>query len=63
MSTGIKNKKSLNEAVSKTIAHAVQDLEFGTITIKVHDAKIIQVEVTQKKRFDDVWFQGEGGGI
>jgi hypothetical protein len=63
MTTVKRDKKDINEAISKNIAHAVDGLEYGTIMIKVHDAKIIQVEITQKKRFDDIWFMGEGGGI
>ena len=52
------NKHILNE-----ISDAVNSLEYGAIIIKVHNKKIIQVEVTEKKRFDDVWKIEEGGGI
>ena len=58
-----KKKNIVNDAIIKNIADAAMDLKFGTITIKVHDSKIIQIEVTEKKRFDDVWLIGEGGGI
>ena len=50
-------------AIIKNIADAVAGLEFGIIAIKVHNSKIIQIELTEKKRFDDVWLVGEGGGI
>jgi len=53
----------VNDAIIKEIASAVGTLEYGTVTIKVHDRKIIQIEVAQKKRFDDVWKIEEGGGI
>ena len=56
-------KHIINDAIIKDIADAVSFLEFGTVTIKVHGSKIIQVEVAEKKRFEDVWSIGEGGGI
>ena len=63
MSKETKNKNIVNDAIIKDIAQAVCNLEFGTVAIKVHNSKIIQIEVTEKKRFDDVWLIGEGGGI
>ena len=63
MSKGTKNKNIVNDAIIKDISDAVGDLEYGTVVIKVHNSKIIQIEVTEKKRFDDIWQIGEGGGI
>ncbi len=58
------NPKSIvNDAIIKDIATAVGTLDYGTVTIKVHDTKIIQIEVTEKRRFDDVWRVEGGGGI
>jgi hypothetical protein len=57
------SKNIVNDAIIKEIAEAAESLDYGTITIKVHGAKIIQIEVTEKKRFDDVWKVEEGGGI
>jgi len=56
-------KNIVNDAIIKDIAQAVDSLEYGTITVKVHDRKITQVEVAQRKRFEDVWKVEEGGGI
>ena len=56
-------KNIVNDAIVKDIAVAVGSLAYGTVLIKVHDTKIIQIEVTEKKRFDDVWRVEEGGGI
>ena len=53
----------VNDAIIKDIATAVGSLDYGTVTIKVHEAKIVQIEVTEKKRFDDVWRVEAGGGI
>ena len=63
MSKNIKDKSIVNDAIIKDIADAVAGLGYGTIAIKVHNFKITQIEVTEKKRFDDVWQIGEGGGI
>ena len=62
---GIKENaiKILNDTIIKEISDAISSLEYGTITIKVHDAKITQIETAEKKRFDDIWKIEEGGGI
>jgi hypothetical protein len=41
---------------------SVHQTKYGSINIKVHDAKVVQVEVTEKSRYDD-WFVEKGGGI
>ena len=63
MAKEIKNKNIINDAIIKDIAQALVGLEFGAVSIKVHNSKIIQIEVTEKKRFDDLWLIGEGCGI
>lgn len=58
-----KNQKNIiNDAIVKDISDVVHGLSYGIVTIKVHNAKIVQMEVTENRRFDDVW-QTEGGGI
>jgi len=56
-------KNIVNDAIIKEISDAVETLSYGTVTVKVHDKKITQVEVAKRKRFDDVWKVEEGGGI
>jgi len=56
-------KNIVNDAIIKDIAQAVDSLEYGTVTVKIHDRKITQVEVAQRKRFEDIWKVEEGGGI
>ena len=63
MSIKQNSKNIVNDAIIKEISEALGALEYGTLTIKVHDRKIIQIEVSEKKRFDDVWRVEEGGGI
>lgn len=52
-----------NEAILKEIAAAVRALKFGEILIKVHDSRIIQVEKTEKSRYDQFHSLEQGGGI
>jgi len=56
-------KNIVNDAILKEISDCLESLEYGTVMIKVHASKIIQIEVTQKRRFDDVWKVEQGGGI
>jgi len=57
------NRNLINDSIIKDLSSAVESLEYGTVTLKVHDKKITQVEVAEKKRFDEVWKIEEGGGI
>ena len=63
MSANQSQRNIVNDAIIKDIASAIASLEFGTVTIKVHETKIIQIDVTEKKRFDDIWRVEGGGGI
>ena len=58
----VKKGNILNDAIIKDIAEAVAGLKFGEILIKVHDSKIIQVEKTEKARYDSYHVE-QGGGI
>jgi hypothetical protein len=57
------NDASTTNAIIRDIAAAVAGLEFGSVLIKVHNAQIVQIEVTQRKRFDEYWNVEKGGGI
>lgn len=61
--TAAVQKNVINDAIIKDISESVRGLSFGTVTIKIHNSKIVQIEVTQNKRFDDVWTAEGGGGI
>lgn len=54
---------AVNENILKEISKSLQELTFGTVTIKVHNSKIMQLEVTQNKRFDEIWVSENGSGI
>jgi hypothetical protein len=54
---------SINDVIIREIRNTIAELDYGTVTIKIHDSKIVQVEITEKKRFDDAGFVERGGGI
>ncbi|WP_027092363.1 YezD family protein [Cohnella thermotolerans] len=44
----------LNESWIDRIADAVTGLQYGTVQIVVHDGRIVQIERTERRRFDEV---------
>jgi len=63
MGNNQKSKKFLNDTIVKEVSEAVESLEYGEVHIKIHNKKIIQIEIAERKRFDGVWKLEEGGGI
>ena len=57
------NENTANDAIIKDIRGAIVGLDYGTVTIKVHNSKITQIEITQKRRYDDSGLVEKGGGI
>jgi len=53
----------VNDAILKEISEAIHRLTFGTVTIKINNSKIVQIEVAENRRFDEVWSVEGGGGI
>ena len=56
-------KNIINDAILKEISDAIHGLAFGTVTIKINNSRIMQIEVAENRRFDDVWSVEGGGGI
>ena len=56
-------KNIVNDAIIKEIGGALHNLKYGHIQIIVHNSRIVQIERTEKARFDDVWDAEKGGGI
>ncbi len=57
------NKNIVNDAIIKNISDSIHGVTYGSVTITIHNSKIVQIEVSQKSRFDDVWTVEGGGGI
>lgn len=56
-------KNIVNDAILKEISDAIHRLAFGTVTIKINNSKIVQIEVAENRRFDEVWSLEGGSGI
>ncbi|MEI7750471.1 MAG: YezD family protein [Candidatus Omnitrophota bacterium] len=59
----VKKGNIINDAIIKDIAVILGGLKYGEIVIKVHDSKIIQVEKTEKTRYDNYRGMEQGCGI
>jgi len=60
MTVKIYTKNIVNDAIIKDLSSAVENLDYGTVTVKVHDRKITQIEVAERKRFNDIWKEERG---
>ena len=63
MSLKQNDTSAVNEAIVKEIIRAVNSLKYGYVQITVHNSKIVQIDKTEKTRFDDIWLLEKGGGI
>ena len=63
MSLKTTQKSIINDSIIKDLSEQVLNLKYGSIVIKVHDSKIVQVELTERTRYEDVWLVEKGGGI
>ncbi len=51
-----------NYNILKNLLESMRRIKYGSNLLKVHDSKIVQIEVTEKARFDD-WFVEKGSDI
>jgi len=51
------------DEVLEELMKAVRRLTYGTITMRVHNAKVTQMEITEKRRFDEHPGFEKGDGI
>ncbi|MDP2938674.1 MAG: YezD family protein [Candidatus Omnitrophota bacterium] len=63
MSINQNQKNIVNDAIIKELIEAVNSLDYGYVHITIHNSKIVQIDKTEKTRFDDVWLIEKGGGI
>lgn len=47
-----KQDASDNEAVERHILEAIRGLKYGAVEVLIHDSRIVQVEKTEKMRFE-----------
>lgn len=63
MSSRQNQKSIVNDAIIKEIIEALNSLQYGHVQITVHNARIVQIDKTEKTRFDDIWRVENGAGI
>lgn len=56
-------EKLVNDSIIKDIRDMAEGVLEGTIIITISKRKIIQIDVSHKTRFDDIWQVEQGGGI
>jgi hypothetical protein len=57
------SRNIINDAIIKDISDSIHGIHDGIVTIKVHDSRIMKIEVTQENRYEDIWTVEDGGGI
>jgi hypothetical protein len=57
------NTGVLNDAALKELAAAAKTIKYGQILITVHNSRIVQIDKTEKIRFDAPTYYDKGGGI
>lgn len=63
MSLKENQKNIVNDVIIKEIVEALNNLKYGYIQIIVHNSKVVQIDKTEKTRFDDIYRIENGGGI
>ncbi len=58
-----RKQNNISDAALKEILLKTRSLQYGVVSLKVHCGKIVQMEITEKTRFDDHCIGEEGGGI
>ena len=61
----MENTRLINDSILKDLIEKIREIHLGTITISVHNSRIVRVDVTRTEttRFDEVWIGENGEGI
>jgi hypothetical protein len=63
MSGNPSEKNVIGNIVFENIKRSIDSLTYGSVMVKVHAGRVVSVEVTEKRRFDDLWQLEGGDGI
>jgi hypothetical protein len=47
----VANKKKIDRVVLNEIVQSIQKINYGEVVITIHNAKIVQIEKREKRRF------------
>ena len=57
------NQTEYEAEVQRRILKALGGIKYGNVTITVHNSKVVQIERSEKTRYDDDHYVIRGGGI
>lgn len=57
------NHSGFNDTAFKEVNAAIKSLKYGQVIITVHNGRIVQIDKTEKIRFDTAAYCEKGGGI
>jgi hypothetical protein len=57
------NTDAVNERIVKELADVVKSIKFGQLVITIHNSKIVQVDKTEKYRYQEPNYFEKGSGI
>jgi hypothetical protein len=57
------NQTAYESEVLKRVSKALSGIKYGAVVITVHNGKVVQLERTEKTRYDDDQYVVRGGGI
>jgi hypothetical protein len=55
-------RNAQDERIAEKVIATLRGLRYGSVTLTVHDARIVQIERLEKSRFDDLFLEN-GDGI
>jgi hypothetical protein len=63
MTNKYESRSGSTDAVIQELKKIIEELVYGTITIKVHNGRVTQLEITEKRRIGEPLEFEKGGGI
>ena len=58
-----RDQQFINETILKDVLKSIAEIGYGTITLKIHNAAIAEMDITEKYRFKNTDHVEKGGGI
>jgi hypothetical protein len=57
------NQSDYVNEILKRVTKALSGVKYGSVTITVHNSRVVQIEKSEKIRYDDDQYVVKGGGI
>lgn len=63
MSLKESQKKAVNDEILKEVFELLNNLKYGNVQITVHNSRVVQIDKTEKTRFDEIRKLENGSAI